>query len=119
MNKKEATIHNGIFSYVLVIKGSKWVNDAVIPFSGGLNADLLEDILKENGYVIKRTGDGHTVYQEDRRRQEGATMQISISREDYIDTDPYRDRKKEIEDRIAEQEFRDDARHEDELIGKE
>jgi len=40
----------------------------------------------------------------------------SISRKDYLDTDPYRDKQKETEDRIAERDFRDDMEIEDRWV---
>ena len=43
-------------------------------------------------------------------------MQRSISREDFLDLDPYEDKQKEIEDRAAKQEFHDDMKSEDEMI---
>jgi len=58
VTKKEAVIHNDLFSFLLVI------GEAKIPFQGGRNADLLENILKENGFTVKRTGDGTTKHKE-------------------------------------------------------
>ena len=49
-------------------------------------------------------------------RKERTELMKSISREDFLDLDPYEDKQKEIEDRAAKQEFHDDMKSEDEMI---